>query len=120
MNPMEAKRLASEWIDAWNRHDLEAIVSHYADDVEFRSPFVEKILGESSKTVKGLPKLKTYFAQGLRAYPDLYFKLMEVSVACETVILYYRSVKGMLAAERMHLNSQGKIAKVTVDYDRAA
>ena len=120
MNPMEAKKLAGDWIDAWNRHDLKAILSHYAHDVEFRSPFVEKILGDSSKTVKGIKKLKSYFAEGLKSFPDLHFKLMEVSTSCGSVILYYHSVKGLIAAERMIFNPEGKISKVTVDYENAA
>src|SRR5438270_868337 len=33
-----ALALADAWSRAWNAHDLDAILSHYADDVEFVSP----------------------------------------------------------------------------------
>ena len=39
-----AEAFARDWIDAFNRHDLEAVLSHYADDVEFSSPVVTEIL----------------------------------------------------------------------------
>ena len=29
-----AERFAADWIDAWNRHDLDAILAHYADDFD--------------------------------------------------------------------------------------
>ena len=33
-----AERFADEWIAAWNSYDLNAILSHYAEDVVFHSP----------------------------------------------------------------------------------
>ena len=39
----EADALAEHWIAAWNNHDLERILSHYAEDVVFSSPFVHII-----------------------------------------------------------------------------
>lgn len=27
---------AREWCDAWNRRDLDAVMTHYADDVELK------------------------------------------------------------------------------------
>jgi ketosteroid isomerase-like protein len=44
VNTQKAYQLALDWIEGWNRHDLDAILSHYADDVEFTSPFVVKLL----------------------------------------------------------------------------
>jgi hypothetical protein len=35
-----ARAHAESWVSAWNAHDLDAIVALYADEVEFRSPFV--------------------------------------------------------------------------------
>ena len=35
---LDAKRFAREWIEAWNSHDLDAILSHYATDVVLTSP----------------------------------------------------------------------------------
>ena len=36
----KAQAFAREWVKAWNDHDLEAILSHYAEDVVFHSPVV--------------------------------------------------------------------------------
>jgi ketosteroid isomerase-like protein len=36
----QSERLARDWVEAWNRHDLDGIMAHYTDDVAFTSPFV--------------------------------------------------------------------------------
>lgn len=33
---------ARDWVQAWNRRDLESLLSCYADDAEFRSPLARE------------------------------------------------------------------------------
>lgn len=110
------RSFAREWIEAWNTHDLERIMWHYAEEVAFTSPFVVKLFGDPSGTVRGKERLRAYFAKGLAAYPDLKFELLEVLAGVESLVVYYRSVKSMLAAEMMIINSQGKIQQVIAHY----
>ncbi|MBS0170876.1 MAG: nuclear transport factor 2 family protein [Nitrospira sp.] len=112
-----AQRLADDWIAAWNRHDLQAILSHYAPDIEFTSPFVSALSADASGTIRGLDRVRTYFRQGLTAYPDLRFELVRVLVGVGSLVLYYRSsVQGLLAAEMMIVNGEGLIQTVRVHY----
>ena len=37
-----ARTLATEWVAAWNSHDLERILAHYAHDVVFSSPLPDR------------------------------------------------------------------------------
>lgn len=39
IDPELARRVALAWFDAWNDHDLDAILVHYDAAVEFTSPF---------------------------------------------------------------------------------
>ena len=48
-----AQQFAKEWASAWNIHDLEAILSHYAEDFEMISPYIVAITGEPSGALKG-------------------------------------------------------------------
>jgi ketosteroid isomerase-like protein len=111
-----ARALAGEWVDAWNRHDLDAILSHYAGGVEFTSPFVVRLLGDPTGTVRGKAALRDYFARGLAAYPDLRFELLQVLVGVQSVTVYYRSVGNRLAAEVMELDTQGQVVRVLAHY----
>ncbi|MDR4480566.1 MAG: nuclear transport factor 2 family protein [Nitrospira sp.] len=118
MNEQRATSLAQAWIEAWNRHDLDAIMHHYAPDVEFTSPFVSTLSGESSGLIRGREPLKAYFRKGLHAYPDLQFELLRTLTGVDSVLLYYRSVKGLLAAEMMTVNGEGQIQMVRVHYTK--
>jgi hypothetical protein len=96
MNEQQANRLAQAWIDAWNRHDLDAILRHYAPDVEFTSPFVSALSGEQRPAPSmGREALTAYFRKGLQAYPDLHFELIRTLIGVDSLLLYYRSVKGI-------------------------
>jgi len=114
-----AEALARDWIDAFNRHDLDAVLAHYADDIEFTSPAVIEVLGEPSGTVRGKQALRDYFAKGLAKYPNLGFELLEVLTGVDSVSMLYRSLhRGRLATEVMTLDAEGLVTKVMVHYGR--
>ncbi len=40
-----AKSFAEKWVSAWNSHDIDEIIVHYADNVDLIFPIAEKLLG---------------------------------------------------------------------------
>lgn len=112
----DARIIAVDWVKAWNSHDLDAIMAHYAPDVEFTSPFVVRLSGEPSGTLHGLDSLRAYFARGLEAFPDLHFELSHILVGLNSVVVYYRSVQDLLSAELMVFDARGKVVKVMAHY----
>jgi ketosteroid isomerase-like protein len=42
----EAREIASHWVQAWNAHDLDRIMSHYEENVVLISPVAAKILDD--------------------------------------------------------------------------
>lgn len=111
-----AQQIAKEWIDAWNSHDLEAILAHYSEGVEFISPFVASLLGEPGGKLRGKDALRGYFAGALVRFPELRFRLHQVFTGMKSITLYYQSVKGLLAAEVMEFDAEGRIARVLAHY----
>lgn len=107
----EAERFARDWIRAWNRHDLEAVLSHYAEKVELTSPFVAQVLGDPSGLVRGKDNLRMFFDLGLSLFPDLQFELLQVFAGVSSLVVYYRGVNDTLVAEVMVLNPQGQVVK---------
>jgi hypothetical protein len=116
LTPEGAAAFAEAWVRAWNAHDLDAILSHYTDDVEFESPFVARLLGEPSGIVRGKDALRDYFGRGLPAYPELHFTLLGVLVGVSSVTVYYRSIQDLLAAEVMWLAADGRVTRVAAHY----
>jgi hypothetical protein len=113
-----AQEFAEEWYEAWNAHDLERIVSHYREDVTFRSPFVTAITGCEDGTLIGRDDLASYFGRALDAIPDLRFEPRALFVGVGSVVLHYRSARGLLAAETMSLDRDLRVSGAMAHYDQ--
>jgi ketosteroid isomerase-like protein len=114
-----AREFAQEWIEAWNSHDLERILSHYDDDVRLVSPIALKLLNNGDGSVHGKAALREYFRRGLEAFPTLHFDLIEVLRGVDTIVLYYANkVRGNQTAEVMQLTPAGKVSRIWANYDQ--
>jgi len=114
----EADALAQDWIAAWNDHDLKRIIAHYADDVVFSSPFIQKLGTSSSGAIVGKEALVAYFRTALEKYPALTFRLRSVFRGIDSITLLYESVNGLVAAETMMLNQHHQASRVVAQYDK--
>jgi predicted ester cyclase len=115
-SPFDTREFAHAWIDAWNSHDLEAVLSHYAPNVVLTSPVVIKVLGEASGTLNGREALRDYFQQGLALFPNLQFELIDVMQGLASVVLYYKNQRGTKTGEFMELDADGKVVRVVANY----
>jgi len=115
-----AHLFAQAWIRAFNAHDTDAILEHYADDIEFYSPFIKKLDFNKEGVIRNKSELKQYFEKGLAAYPELKFSLHNIFTGVGTVTVYYTSVNGLLAAETFWLNDQGRATRVICQYSAEA
>ena len=109
INKEQALQFATEWIDAWNNHDLDLILSHYDDDVEMTTPFIIQVLNEPTGTIKGKPKLKEYWTAALQRIPDLKFEVIDVLSSVDSITIYYHAVYGKRAVEFFLFNHTGKV-----------
>ena len=112
----DAWAFANHWVNAWNAHDLDLIMSHYDDAVELTSPVAAQLLGAPHGKVAGKANVRAYFQRGLAAYPDLQFKLEDVLWGMNSVVLYYKNQKGSRSAEFMELSASGKVSRVVAHY----
>ena len=107
---------ATDWIAAWNAHSIDDIMSHYAEDVTVKSPFLVESVKGSGGTVTGRETLRTIYSKAFQKYPDLKFELIRVLASTESVVLHYKSVEGLLAAETFLLGPDGKAKLVLCHY----
>ncbi len=115
----QAKNFAKDWIDAWNAHDLDRVISHYDEDVEYFSMFLLKLTDNETGMLRGKDKVREYLSKGLAAYPDLQFRLLNVFTGVASLVVYYQSVKHLVAAEVFELNAEGLVSRVQCHYDQA-
>jgi hypothetical protein len=119
MQAETARDAAEHWCAAWNRRDLDAIMTHYADDVEFSSPTVVKRWGIADGWLRGKDKLRENFAIGLKA-PGLHFELVDVLSGVKTMCIVYRRENGALVTDSIDLDANGKAKRVVACYGNPA
>nr|MDT0524585.1 nuclear transport factor 2 family protein [Streptomyces sp. DSM 41633] len=61
----DPQAFAEEWVNAWNAHDVEAVLAHFHDDVMFSSPVAARVLPETGGVVRGKDALRHYWTTAL-------------------------------------------------------
>jgi ketosteroid isomerase-like protein len=49
---IDENAFAKVWVESWNSHDLDKILSHYSDDFEITTPMIKVALGINTGTLK--------------------------------------------------------------------
>lgn len=111
-----AERFAHEWVEAWNSHDLDAILSHYSDDFEMSSPFIIAFSPESGGTLRSKEAVSQYWAAALEKFSDLHFVLDSVFVGADSIALTYTSVLDKKAVEIFFFDESDKVVKAAAHY----
>jgi hypothetical protein len=110
-----AEQFATEWIAAWNSHDLDHVLSLYARDFEMWSPFITQIAGEPSGRLKGKRAVGLYWAKGLQLIPNLHFELISTLIGAGSITVYYKGHRG-LAAEVFIFGPDMKVSSAIAHY----
>jgi ketosteroid isomerase-like protein len=116
LSETDARQFALDWVRAWNSHDLDAIMSHYAPEVVLTSPVAAQLLSDRSGTVAGKDAVRNYFERGLAANPNLTFELLDVMRGISSVVLYYINHKGTKTGEFMEFDANQQIVRVVANY----
>jgi len=115
--PEQAQAFAKEWVDSWNSHDLDRIMSHYAVDFQMTSPFIVKLMNDPFGTIKGKGNAMAYWAKALQRLPNLRFELIEVLTSVDSITIYYHAILGRRTAEVFFFDDQGKITRAIAHYN---
>ena len=105
-----------EWIAAWNAHDLDRIMGHYGEPLDFTSPLVRERYPQSDGTIRDLVTLRAYFGAGLASAPTLSFTLLEVLRSVGGFVMLYVNARGGHTAEYVELNAHAKATRVIACY----
>jgi hypothetical protein len=114
---MNIKQFSENWISDWNSLQIDRIMSHYAEDIEFHSPLIRNLGINPEGVLKRKSELEAYFKKGLALYPDLFFDLHEVLTGTDSVILYYTGINKRKSAEFMQFDAEGKVKFVRAHYN---
>lgn len=116
MNEPHAHDFARDWVAAWNAHDLDAVLAHYADDVVFHSPRIRVVTGRDVDLVRGKAELRDYWSLALARSPDLRFTLKGVLVGSDALTILYTNHRAQRAAETFVFGHDGLVTVSVATY----
>lgn len=102
--------IAHKWFDAFNRHDLEQLLSLYDDDAEHFSPKLKVKKPETNGLVKGKKALHDWWQEAFEQMPTLTYKVTSLTANENRVFMeYLRTVSAqedMLVAEVLEIKEE--------------
>lgn len=105
-----------EYIEAWNAHDLERVLSHWADECVFTSPWVADLVGEPSASLHTKEALRSYWTRALERAPQLRFDDPAVFVGHDSVVITFRNHRGKSCAEWIQFGPDGRAVRGAAQY----
>ena len=117
MTSDEAHAQAVQWAEAWNQRDIEQVLDHFHDDVEFTSPTAAAVMGVP--TMKGKAALREYWTTALSRISSLRFRLDRVlwdSAQRELAIIYTAEINGQSrrVSENLRFNDLDQVVAAEV------
>jgi ketosteroid isomerase-like protein len=110
------QEIVNDWLEAWNSHDLDRIMQHYADDVEFTAQTVVARWGKADGKLKGKAELRGHFSKGLALVPNIHFTLEEILLAPNGYAVLYRRENGNRVLDAVELDDAGLAVRITAYY----
>ena len=101
------------FLDDWNSHDLDRIMSHYSEDFVITSPIIQSRLGINDGTIKGKENVRKWWERALTVVPDLTFTFHDTAIASDGTLLlmYHSSHNGKTIASAFTFNDEGLICR---------
>jgi hypothetical protein len=81
--------LGRAWLDAFNAHDVEALVALYAEACTHTSPKLRALHPHTGGQLVGKPALRAWWADAMKRLPGLRYELTRLTANDERVVLEY-------------------------------
>ena len=104
-----ARAFALDWIESWNAHDIDRIITHYAPEIVLLSPVAQKRVGNGR--VVGHDALRAYWGPALAQCSTLHFELIDVLIGHHCLTIHYSNHRGQTAAETFEFRADGKVVR---------
>src|SRR6185369_11438058 len=86
MTPLQ---LARAWLDAFNRHDVDALVALYADDATHTSPKIRALHPDTGGKLTGKAALAAWWRDANARLPNLRYEETAITANASRVIVEY-------------------------------
>ena len=106
---MKPYEIAKQWLQAFNDHNLEKLLSLYDDHAEHYSPKLKARQPETKGIIKGKAALRNWWQDAFNRLPDLAYHEKTITADSDRAFMEYtRVVSGednMVVAEVLEINN---------------
>jgi ketosteroid isomerase-like protein len=114
MDTQQITGAAKGWITAWNSGNLEKILDHYTDDVILYSAAARRRWKAADGKLIGKSAVENHFRKAFEEVPGMRLEFVKLLTGTEGVLVIYKRETGMLTADLVHFDKNGKIKEVRV------
>jgi ketosteroid isomerase-like protein len=93
--PVDVIEFSRTWEAAWNRRDVETVLTHFAEDAVFTSPVAQRVGFAPDGVVRGKNALRRYWLAALEKNPDLRFRVTAVYRGIDTLVIAFQNQQGV-------------------------
>lgn len=113
IGPDFAQRFAADWIGAWNRHDLDAVLALCANELELSMPRLPAPAGR----LRGKTKVAAWWARALTApsltlAPRLHLAVAAALPGTDSLVLLLRGTRP--SAQVFRFRPDGRVSAIAV------
>ena len=110
----DPETFGAEWVAASKSRDLDRILSHYAEEIVFRTPRAVRSVGTG--VIEGKAALRAYWARAFDVAPNLHFDHQSVYAGHGVVTIAYANHRGQQAAETCEFGPDGLVIRSAACY----
>lgn len=103
---------AKKWFRAWNKKDLEFLLSHYSDDIKFYSPLVKERW--KKENLSGKDELRKHFSKSFENGMHCKFELVSILPGIDGAAIIYKKAGREWAVNTIEFDEFGKVRTVHV------
>lgn len=92
---VDAIEFSRTWEAAWNRHDIEAVLTHFAEDAIFTSPLAQGVRFTEDGIVRGKKALRHHWLAALGKSPDLRLRVTAVYRGIDIIVIAFENQQGV-------------------------
>jgi hypothetical protein len=85
----DLRSVAQAWFDAFNAHDLEALLALYDDQAEHYSPKLKVRQPETKGLIKGKTALRTWWKDSFEQLPELHYEVLKLTCEDDRIFMEY-------------------------------
>jgi hypothetical protein len=99
--------IANLWLDAFNRHDLDALLALYSDGAEHYSPKLKARQPETRGIIKGKDKMRAWWQDSFDRLPTLRYELIRLT--CDKNRVFMEYIRHVLGEENLRVGEMFEV-----------